>query len=173
MDVDYFTNAWAEGRQKLLSESMYYRGYQRFSASEMCQQIKRVGPLDALRAEYSMMDACRAANASGLPGSINGPQDAWRHTYWSCDLARVIGVDQAAKVLELHEEIEPGGSKYYSDMDSLNNQVGLGLCGGTLDPGRVATAALEGGALYIIPNYQNLATEAPQPPEHYLPDSGE
>ena len=67
--------------------------------------------------------ALAAAIASGLPGAHNGPQDAFRHCYWSCRMTQVLGRGPAGSIGTIHEECE-GGPPGESCMDNFNNFEG-------------------------------------------------
>ena len=62
---------------------------------------------------------------SGLPGSHNGPADAFRHCLWSCLMSRFYG-DYASEFMGTNHENKPSSLKhpYECRMDKHNNQMG-------------------------------------------------
>ena len=63
------------------------------------------------------------AEDTGLPGPINGPQDAYRHCLLSCRLASAYGQTLGGAVCESHEvstDVSPA-----TIMDRYNNSIGL------------------------------------------------
>ena len=70
---------------------------------EYLGQIGAVGPLDALQGFQLALEAFEQTNRTGLPGMQHGPQDTFRHCYWSCTMTQEIGEDQAKEVGDMHE----------------------------------------------------------------------
>ena len=79
---------------------------------------------------------------SGLPGSTNGPADAYRHLVGVGELARRIGVAPASVISELNEilsgremrraeiagePVPPANTSMARAMDRANNRLGAGL----------------------------------------------
>jgi RHS repeat-associated protein len=66
------------------------------------------------------------AEASGLPGPTNGPQDAFRHCVGSCKLARLAGQSCAKIIGDNHEaaNLASGNPIEDSEMDWPNNAAG-------------------------------------------------
>lgn len=95
-------------------------------AGEPATQACTVGPRDAWRARDLAREASDAARRSGLPGAHNGPQDAFRHCYWSCRMAQEIGRDQAQEVGDVHERCVSGPPNE-TRMDQHNNALGRAL----------------------------------------------
>lgn len=121
---------------------------------EWMEQIWEVGPLDALDARDASIYAREAAAASGLPGFSDGPQDAYRHAYWSCLMALSIGADQAAGVGDVHED-QATTHPFVTLMDKHNNAIGRLLAAQARkreDVHAAVMGALRRGNLIIIPN---------------------
>jgi len=59
----------------------------------------------------------------------NGVGDAWRHCYWSCEMAKAIGQKCAKIIGDIHEDAgdRKGQPKNEREMDEHNNSVGRGL----------------------------------------------
>lgn len=101
------------------------------------------GPIDAYRAKKLATESLSAARSTGLPGAHNGPQDAWRHCYWNCRMAHVIGKEDAKDIADNHEK-HGGGPALENTMDLYNNAVGRDCsrdcstcCGTRLDSGHL------------------------------------
>ena len=90
---------------------------------EWFDQMRRVGPYDMILAGLAANEAKFEAEHSLLPGFSDGPQDAFRHTYWSCLLALDIGADQAKEVGDIHEDQAPHVSPMITLMDQHNNAI--------------------------------------------------
>jgi hypothetical protein len=63
---------------------------------------------------------------SGFPGRHNGPQDAYRHCLWSCQMTKYLGERVARIIGNNHENAntrggQPGAER---DMDEHNNEAG-------------------------------------------------
>ena len=76
-------------------------------APEGIEQVWEVGPVDALTARDASIEARESAEASGLPGFSDGPQDAYRHALWSCLMAGSIGAGQAKEVGDVTKRKRP------------------------------------------------------------------
>ena len=96
------------------------------ACGEALTQIGAVGLKDAWTARNLANEAQRVADGTDLPGAHNGPQDAFRHCYWSCRMAQEIGPGQAEEVGNIHERCG-GGPANENAMDQRNNSVGRGL----------------------------------------------
>ena len=107
---------------------------------EPTEVIDAVGLLDAGLARGLAELSLFVAEGTGLPGGRNGPQDAFRHCHWSCRMTRVIGVDQARMVGDLHEVCgrNPEAERV---MDLNNNAAGRVLGSGS---GNCRALCLEG-----------------------------
>ena len=123
---------------------------------EWMEQIGAVGPLDALDARDASIYAREAADASGLPGFSDGPQDAYRHAYWSCLMAMSIGAGQAEDVGDLHED-QATTHPNVTLMDKHNNAIGRMLAKQVTkreDAHAAVMGALRRGNLVVIPNWR-------------------
>lgn len=136
---------------------------------EAWEQVKGVGPLDALRAKMAADEAMAAAQNSGLPGLWNGPADAYRHALWHCLMTRAIGAEQAKTVGDTHETLG-GNHPNELAMDQHNNAMGILL--GRDDKQKdkecsdLVMGALKSGQLLVIPNYDAVAaTKGATPPD--------
>jgi hypothetical protein len=82
------------------------------------------------------------AAASGLPGHVNGPQDAYRHLVGVGELARRIGALQAWVLAEYNEQVSrramlrserlglpvaPANTRESRAMDRANNRLAIGI----------------------------------------------
>jgi len=139
---------------------------------EPWDQATTVGPLDALDARDASIEARAAAASSGLPGFSDGPQDAYRHAYWSCLMAMSIGDEQAKDVGDVHEE-QATTHPFVTLMDTHNNAIGRFLARQAKtkdDVHGLVMAALKRGNLLIIKNWRERsdARRDGQP----LPDAG-
>jgi RHS repeat-associated protein len=98
---------------------------------EKMKDLKDVGLIDSYTASNDADAASSIAKQSGLPGSWNGPQDAYRHCVWSCMMTKDIGAGKAKSVGDNHEDAgdrehhQPKGER---DMDTANNAAGR-TCG--------------------------------------------
>jgi hypothetical protein len=125
--------------------------------AEWFDQAVAVGPYDAVLAGLAANEARFEAEHSGLPGFSDGPQDAFRHAYWSCLLALDIGADQAKEVGDTHEDQASGVSPMITLMDQHNNSVGRLLAQqvkSRSDVNGLVWGALRRGNLLIIENWK-------------------
>ena len=123
---------------------------------EPWDQATTVGPLDALDARDASIEARAAAASSGLQGFSDGPQDAYRHAYWSCLMAMSIGDEQAKDVGDVHEE-QATTHPFVTLMDTHNNAIGRFLARQAKtkdDVHQSVMAALKRGNLLIIKNWR-------------------
>jgi hypothetical protein len=123
---------------------------------EGVEQVFEVGPFDALTASGAADEARTAAEASGLPGFSDGPQDAFRHAYWSSLMALSIGESQAEDVGDTHEE-QATTHPNVTAMDHFNNRVGRELAKQAKrkqECYNLVMAALRKGDLVVIPNWR-------------------
>lgn len=82
------------------------------------------------------------ASASGLPGHVNGPQDAYRHLVGVGELARRLGGVQASVLAEYNEQVSrramiqaeqsgrpvpPANTRESRAMDRHNNRLAVGM----------------------------------------------
>ena len=86
---------------------------------EELTQINAIGPGNALKGDQLRDQADMVAKATGLPGRGDGPQDAFRHCYWSCRMTQDLGIILAKTIGDIHEEC---GDRRF--MDYINNLVG-------------------------------------------------
>ena len=124
---------------------------------EWFDQMRRVGPYDMILAGLAANEAKFEAEHSLLPGFSDGPQDAFRHTYWSCLLALDIGADQAKEVGDIHEDQAPDVSPMITLMDQHNNAIGRALAQqvkSRSDVRGLVWGALRRGNLLIIENWR-------------------
>jgi hypothetical protein len=65
----------------------------------------------------------------GLPSNSrhNGVIDAFRHCYWSCRMAQEIGMKQAMKIGNIHEECSDNQPECEKKMDLFNNAIGRSI----------------------------------------------
>jgi hypothetical protein len=96
------------------------------ACGEALTQAARVGLGNAIIARALAQDALAAANASGLSGITDGQADAFRHCFWSCEMAKSIGGDNAISVGQTHEECGTG-TQASKNMDIFNNGWGVGF----------------------------------------------
>lgn len=117
---------------------------------EAAAQIAAVGPLDANTARRLANQALAAALASGLPGPVNGPADAFRHCLWSCRMAQEIGAGQAKEVGDAHERCNKGSAGEEA-MDQANNSTGRGFGTPGADCNTLCLQAARDGTLQTAP----------------------
>ncbi|MCC7428160.1 MAG: hypothetical protein IT557_14785 [Alphaproteobacteria bacterium] len=83
-------------------------------------------PVDPTGGVEALLEAAR----SGLPGTTNGPADAYRHVLGSAEVARRLGPRLAALILEATERVE--NLLYHQwpvseAMDRTNNAIGMAI----------------------------------------------
>ena len=93
--------------------------------------LRYVDPLGLLRWPQDISaDAAKDAQASGLSGAHNGPQDAFRHCLASCENTRENG-ETATQCLAWANEKKGdwthGQEQGERAMDDFNNAIGIGL----------------------------------------------
>ncbi len=97
-------------------------------AQEVLDTLFDTGPFDLITNYASSIKAENIAQRSSLPGSINGPQDAYRHCVWSCFMAQNTNQEDARQTGENHEEAgsrgNPPQDPLAEAMDTHNNAVG-------------------------------------------------
>jgi RHS repeat-associated protein len=87
--------------------------------------VARVGGGNAEKAYRLRTEALAVAKSTGLPDPTDGPQDAFRHCYWSCRMTQDLGPDAATKIGYLYEECRSDPTRPGSTvMDLVNNLVG-------------------------------------------------
>ena len=126
---------------------------------EEYQAIRRVGLLAipiGLDAWAIQGEVYAAAGSSGLPGELNGPQDALRHCYLSSLLSALDGNDGAVRAfMRNHEQTTGDPSSIQSQMDLRNNDVGIrigGACREALGP-QLSDPQLAGVRRTMITNF--------------------
>jgi hypothetical protein len=153
----------------VLARTLAHSAAASIQRDEALEQVKRIGPIDALRAKSAANTALEAAANSGLPGLHNGPADAFRHAYWVCLMTQAIGADQAKTVADTHEQF---GANHANEqlMDDHNNAIGVQIGQGAdgKDCVTLVMDALRAGQLMVIPNYKAVAASGgavpPDPP---------
>lgn len=75
-------------------------------------------------------EANAVAAGTGLPGAGDGPQDAFRHCLWSCQMTQNIGLTSSVKMGLIYEESgnRAGQTRLQEQMDMANNLQG-NICG--------------------------------------------
>ena len=110
------------------------------------------GPFKCRKAAQLADDALKEA-AKRYPGSLhNGRGDAWRHCYWSCEMARALG-QHCAQYLAWEHENEGdrhGQPPEERKMDESNNASGRRLASQAGDCGDLCKKALEDGTLTVL-----------------------
>ncbi|GAB3356221.1 RHS repeat-associated core domain-containing protein [Lysobacter tyrosinilyticus] len=139
----------------------------RMGLSEFTRAVRGVGIIDTYRADSASDDAEEAAEGSGLPGPISGPQDAYRHCVWSCLMTQRIGSASAKFIGDSHEleGRERHQSQLDEAMDQANNAAGR-QCGLMKDQDncqqRCMRRILDGGLLG--PGGVPMPATVPEPP---------
>ena len=90
-------------------------------------QILNCGPVNSAVGLNSAGGATDTSRATGLPGVQDGPQDAFRHCYWSCLMTQLIGPGAAKCIGDTHELCGTDFGSPGSNMDLCNNAVGRSL----------------------------------------------
>ena len=82
----------------------------------------------------------------------NGAGDAWRHCYWSCEMAKDIGQKCAKIIGDIHEDAgdRKGQPKNEREMDEHNNSVGHGLASQSGNCADLCQQALNDGKLKTL-----------------------
>lgn len=99
---------------------------------ERVNAVRQVGPIDAMTAADLADQARQMASTlapqfpDGVAGISDGTADAFRHCFWSCRMAQVIGPEQARLIGNVHEECNPGTAAATS-MDQHNNAAGRAM----------------------------------------------
>jgi len=107
-------------------------------------------PIDAFTANSCADDAFAAAGASGLAGDHLGPQDAFRHCFWACCMAKAFGASEAEEFGTGHENSGPSSIPFDNQQDLHDNSIGRGLAGPTVDCDAACKAAVSSGRLRTI-----------------------
>jgi hypothetical protein len=100
--------------------------------------VRRLREIAGEVAEFANAEA----TASGLPGHVNGPQDAYRHLVGVGELARRLGGVQASVLAEYNEQVSrhamiraeqsgrsvpPANTRESRAMDRHNNRLAVGI----------------------------------------------
>ncbi len=89
-----------------------------------------------------------------FPGSTlhNDKADAWRHCYWSCEMARDLGAKAAKCIGDVHENANTrrGQPPEERKMDDHNNSVGRDLAAQSGNCGDLCQKALDDGKLKVL-----------------------
>jgi hypothetical protein len=97
-----------------------------FEGANDCVSYHVGGWKGTLAAAWLAFFAEQQAGDTGLPGKINGPQDAVRHCIWSCEMASDpwLGPSGAQEVSDCHEQFGQDYGGAASEMDKANNSWG-------------------------------------------------
>ncbi|MFN9639942.1 MAG: RHS repeat domain-containing protein [Pirellula sp.] len=103
--------------------SLDYSGKAGCKCGEIVACNVSCGPWVCIGGRIHVGNAFDAAGNSGLPGPHNGPQDAFRHCVWNCEMAKDMGGSDAKCVADVHEDCgsNPPGEVC---MDLFNNGKG-------------------------------------------------
>jgi RHS repeat-associated protein len=86
-------------------------------------------PIECVKVHHCAQAAVEASTNKCHYNLDGTPQSAYRHCYWSCCMAKIIGADEAKKFGDAHEDY-PGNSKCDKDVDLYNNEQGRKVSGG-------------------------------------------
>ncbi|MBS2010083.1 MAG: hypothetical protein JST01_23745 [Cyanobacteria bacterium SZAS TMP-1] len=104
------------------------QAYNKINNTEIVHDVTQVGAIESAVARGLSKDAVAAANASGLPGILHGPRNAYQHCLWSCLMAKSdqIGQVAAASIANNHEIAGQtlGQLPEDEEMDRTNNREG-------------------------------------------------
>ena len=97
-----------------------------YGLTEYRDAVDQAGYYDSYKGYGDSRDAKDAAENSGLPGSHNGPQDAYRHCVWSCMMTKSTGTSTAKTFGDIHEKWnrKQGQPADEEAMDQANNEAG-------------------------------------------------
>jgi Ca2+-binding RTX toxin-like protein len=106
---------------------------------------------------------------SNLPGTTNGPADAYRHILWMAEVTRQYGSSLAGVIGNGHEGGLPGDRH---DMDRANNEIGIeigleiAINGGTYEDIVFAVRdAIENGVYVNTSNSETIDITSPEHPQ--------
>jgi RHS repeat-associated protein len=102
------------------------QAYNKINNGEVLSDITQVGPIESVIGRSISIDAVKTANASGLPGILHGPRNAYQHCLWSCMMAKSIGQNKARSIANNHEISGNSMGQLPDDeaMDQANNAAG-------------------------------------------------
>jgi hypothetical protein len=116
--------------------------------------------------------ALEQAKRSGLPGLHNGPADAYRHCWWSCQMVDECSWLSAYVAGTGHEVTEY--TPVESEMDLNNNAAGRDCSGGSASCDACCRAKLASGKLTVMTSSTSVGgyygTEGPRSPSYDTPD---
>ncbi len=129
LSEDYVYNStYAFSENKVISH-VELEGLEAVRADEIKEAI--LSPNTALISNMFRKEANKVAKESGLPGSEDGLQDAFRHAYWTARNAQHLSKKEALRFPNLHEtggpQNDPEDLEYNPvsvEMDLHNNKVG-------------------------------------------------
>jgi RHS repeat-associated protein len=137
---------------------------------EFIETFTAAGPIDSYRAQGSIANQAETmAQNSGLPGPLNGPQDAFRHCVWICEVTRASDRASARQIGGAHERANRRAGRPYaeSQMDLANNDAGIGCAlNGPPDCAEGCMNKLHSGELFGVSGrpMPPPATMTPAPP---------
>lgn len=107
-------------------------------------------PIDALTARSLADDSFTASRRSGLAGPHLGPQDAFRHCFWSCRMTQELGSGRAEQFGTGHENSGPSSISFDNQMDLHDNATGrsIGIPGANCET--ECTSAVTSGQLRTV-----------------------
>jgi len=110
------------------------------------------GPFKCRKAAQLADEALKEAQKRFPSGLHNGPGDAFRHCYWSCQMARAIGQHCAEYIAWDHENEgdRNGQPPEERKMDESNNASGRGFASQSGDCGDLCKKALDDGKLSVL-----------------------
>jgi RHS repeat-associated protein len=97
-----------------------------FAIGEGIHSTIQKGPIETATAYQLAQESQEVAKKTDLPGSHNGPQDAFRHCLWSCLLTEKLGEKKARWITNNHEHTgnQTGQPVKEYEMDLMNNFQG-------------------------------------------------
>jgi len=113
------------------------------------EMVRRVGPIDALRARNIGQRASSIAGASGLVAPH--PRDSYRHCVLSCMLAQELGQRQALTVTNTYDEECTSNLPADERQDLFNNSVRRLLGWAGINCENVCMSALQSNRLQRYP----------------------
>jgi hypothetical protein len=118
------------------------------------------------------VNALEQARRSGLPGLHNGPADAYRHCWWSCQMVNECSWLGAYVAGTGHEVTD--WTPVESDMDLNNNAAGRDCGGGSASCDACCRAKLANGKLTVMTSSTSVGgyygQDAPRSPSYDTPN---
>jgi RHS repeat-associated protein len=99
-------------------------------------------PIDCARVYKCKDEATKAAKSKFGYEKDGTPQNAYKHCYWNCCMAKIIGPVEAKKFGDAHENY-PGNPSCDKDMDMHNNEQGRKVTGSTTCDSHCDSAPLQ------------------------------